>query len=179
MSFDDIIPLLFFLGYIGFVFLKRKPRKAKPPGPEKTAEKQGKTGSKFSLSGLIDTIKKEIEQAAIEARKKQESQQQPYDYTEETKQEPESAWYSEQAEGREEDQKEDLETLRPEGDLTQLSPLQSMAQDSLKKSELTVTSISKKKKRRTLVLTKSKLQEAVILSEIISSPIALREKPRY
>lgn len=72
MNLEDLFPIVFFLAYIGFVFLKRKSRAknepgqgaAAPPPPEK---------KKRGLAALFNSLKEELERAALEAKKEKET----------------------------------------------------------------------------------------------------------
>ena len=66
MKFQDFIPFIIFLVFIAFSILKRK-FKAKPTDNDNKKEKKPSL-----LGNLLQTIKSEIERAALEAKKQRE-----------------------------------------------------------------------------------------------------------
>ncbi len=172
MNFDDLIPFIVILVIIGFNILKSIAKKKKKSvdgkSPAKPAPKKA-----FGLSKLVDTIKAELERAALEAKKKQEEAQAP-------------AWEQEEADAGFEDQYFDddvkeakevktdcnFENQTSHRNIPRVPPdLDYKFED--KESPRPYRKRRRQKQHRKLSV--SKLREAIILSEILAKPVGLRE----
>lgn len=169
MNLDDLIPFIVFLIYVGFMLFKKATKK-KPGTGAPPQEKSGKKKS-FGLSKLVDTIKAELERAALEAKQKQAAADS-------------TAWnYA--------DGDDDFEDLKPDPgpifvDPIQVKPASKPPPIKIKQPPDLAGVCDRKKapaarhKRQRSVqnrlrLSPAKLKEAVVLSEIIAKPLALRD----
>ena len=171
MSFDDLIPFFIFLGIIGFNILKslaKKKQSLKDGNPPKKAAPKKVSG----LSKLVNNIKAEIEKAGLEL-KQQKGEQNA------------SVWedLSEERVSEDKEQYENLEEIIEEDKDSSLQPLEverevpeessrSLGREVLPNKPF---GTRKRKYKKALNLSPTKMREAIILSEIIAKPIGLRD----
>ncbi|MCK5312272.1 MAG: hypothetical protein KAJ62_09185 [Desulfobacteraceae bacterium] len=167
MNLDDLIPFIIFLGIILFNILKRFGKKKSEIQDAEPAQKP-KRKKKFWLSNLIDNMKAEIEKANL-ANKQQEGKQ------------SDSIWATLSGETDSESKEPDSE---PDNDLEEMiseeisEPIEQvhvLEKQKIPKASDMVWGVKKRKCKKVLNLSPSKMREAIVLSEIIAKPIGLRE----
>jgi hypothetical protein len=177
MSFDDLIPVIAFIAYIGFVVFKKILGKKKELPKGKPAKKVT-----FGFSKLINTIKSEIEKAANQGKLKEKQASDP----------SQKNLWEELREGNLE-----KETLEPDENIAEQDlEIDDTLFDTVKKPTEPVDEplvkdskkhayriykpesgiIRKRRRRKKWCLSSYKLREAVVLSEILAKPIGLREE---
>jgi len=184
MSFDDLIPFIAFIAYIGFVVFKKILGKKKEPLKAKPEKKVS-----FGFSKLIGTIKSELEKAANEAKlkEKQVSSSSQKNIWDELKEENIE---NENFEVEIKTQVQKIVSQEPEQDDTLFDMVEKPTElvddpifvDSQKHSHRIFQpkySVIKRKRQRQKNgwhLSSSKLKQAVVLSEILAKPIGLRDE---
>ncbi len=191
MNFDDFLPFIIFVVYIGFALLKKVfKKKEKQPAQQSpdqlsaqpSDQPKGQTPPKpikklsFGFSKLIGTIKSELEKAANEAKLKAE---QPGDTAEK------NIWDELRDDNKEESlddrfeenefEVKNLEKQVSDSDAQTIEPVDLSHRNIRSTSEPHAYAIKKRTKRKGLRLSVSKMRKAVILSEILAKPIGLRE----
>ncbi len=182
MNFDDIIPFIIFLVYIAFMVFRKKPQKKTEKADVQTSQSTEKKKG-FGLSTLVDTIKAELEKAAMEARQRQEA-------ANEAARKEATAWddLADHEYDEEDDEDPDREAerrpARPTAGAPPLNqpppvsaPTRTRYKDTAvhKKTAPVFSYDQKTYFRKRLVLTPAKMREAVVLSELLAKPIALRK----
>ena len=175
MNFDDILPFIIFVAYIGFALFKKISGKKKEPKKDKPAGKIS-----FGFSKLVTTIKSELAKAVDEAKLKEKQ----------TGATPgENLWEELRGDSQEDkiaDRDFKEEDQAPAQNIIQQVPdsadnpldipeqsIEPVDKPFVDEPQTDAYSIRKPKKR--LRLSATKMREAIILSEILAKPIGLRE----
>ena len=171
MDLDGLIPFIIFLGIIVFNILKGLAKKKKQEKQEGTQPQKPARKKAFGLSKLVDAIKAEIELAGLEQKKKKGK-------AEALTREAESgnaggdgavdAIFEEDSPG---DNLKEILDEEP-GSFGQPSDIH----EELPEPEF-VPAVKKEKSAKVPKLSVSKMQEAIILSEILAKPVGLRDEP--
>ncbi|MCK5542981.1 MAG: hypothetical protein KAI40_09840 [Desulfobacterales bacterium] len=178
MNFDDLIPFIFLVGYIGFVFFKKILGKKKDPQKDKPTGKVS-----FGFSKFINTIKSELIKAANETKLKENQGSAPSQKNiwEELK---EDNLAKRDFENEDKTPLENIVRQVPDSaeqstepvDESQVDESQKHAYRVHKPQTYTIKKRNRKKKQKTgQRLSVSKLQKAVVWSEILAKPVGLRE----
>ena len=175
MNFDDILPFIIFVAYIGFALFKKVSGKKKEPKKDKPAGKIS-----FGFSKLVTTIKSELTKAVDEAKLKEKR----------TGATPgENVWEELRGDSQEdkiagtEFEKEDQALAQniiqqmPDSADTSLDiaeqSIEPVDKPFVDEPQIDAYSISKPKKGLRISITK--MREAIILSEILAKPVGLRD----
>ena len=181
MNFEDLIPFIIFIGYIGFAILRSVLKKKQKSQDGKSSKKPAPKKA-FGLSKLVDAIKAEIELAGVELKQKQKKAKaltQEAEYGGAGVDGAEEMVFEEDSPGT------NLEEILEEETGSFIQP--SEMREELPEPEFVPTvkkeyapmpyDIKKRKSTRVPRLSVSKMREAIILSEIIAKPVGLRDEP--
>jgi hypothetical protein len=179
MNLDDIIPILIFLGIILFNIFKGSVKKKQAAKVVKTSKKP-KRKSVFGLSKLVDNIKAEIEKAGIEANQDKTKQSDSIWATlsdkvgTERKELVSDSGEVARSEAVDFESPPTIESVPELYDEPIRQVLEAEKETAPKISPETL-SVGKRKFKKSLGLSPSKMREAIVLSEIVAKPIGLRD----
>ncbi len=177
MNFDDLLPFIIFVGYIGFAIVRGVLKKKK--GQE--AGKSIRKAEPKKVSGifkLLKTIRTEFEQSLVQSRQKGDAADASFWETEDERPELEPDLESDKVMSQNftEELVEDIE--KPS--VKEYVP----EKKALKKSRpinIHTQGIQKREKKkyvtrlRRIKISPSKMREAIVMSEIIAKPVGLRD----